>query len=512
MLLISSICLQVLVLIVLVRLWLWAKKLSSEESPKELRDLRDAFIRLESKSVQVDQSLRSGIQEIRAETNAVRELLAQKLQALSDDMGQRYVGLSEAINAKLNVLQQEITDKIARGQNIQSDQTLKMKETVENTLGQLGRDIRENVRLLTEEVKNRLQEVSTQLASVSVKNEEKQNALRETVEGRLEKLQESNNAKLEEMRITVDEKLHTTLERRLTESFGLVTDQLGKVQTGLGEMKELATGVGDLKRVLTNVKARGGLGEVMLGTLLDQALTPDQYIKNARIKPNSQESVEYAIRIPNGDREELLLPIDAKFPKEDWERLEDATQHGSAEEIAAARKALESTIKTEAKKISEKYIYPPTTVPFAFMFLSTEGLFAEVVRIPGLVSDLHTKFRVSIAGPTTFMAMLSSLQMGFRTVALQRKGAEVWQVLAAAKLEFGNFGKLMTKVEGQVNTVQNTLSSISKKTKTINSKLKSVDTLEMEPLAAAALLDINVAEDEDSKKEKIVEIAATSED
>lgn len=532
MLLISSICLQVLVLIVLILFW--AKKLSSEESPKELRDLRDAFIRLESKSDQVDQNLRSGIQEIRettarenqqsrmdssqgveqirTEVNALRDLLAQKMTSLMDDMGQRHVSMVEGINAKLNALQQEIADKIANGQNTQSDQTLKMKETLENTLSHLGRDLRESASSLNEEVKNRLQEVHTQLTALSEKNEQKQDALRQTVEGRLEKLQQSNSSKLEEMRLTVDEKLHSTLEKRLTESFGLVSDQLGKVQTGLGEMKELATGVGDLKRVLTNVKTRGGIGEVTLGVLLDHVLAPDQYIKNARIKPNSQESVEYAIRIPNGEHEELLLPVDAKFPKEDWERLEDAIEHGEPEKIAAARKTLAVTIKSEAKKISEKYIYPPVTIPHAFMFLSTEALYAEVVRIPGLVNELQTKFQVFATGPNTFWAMLSALQMGFRTIAIQKKGAEVWQVLAAAKVEFGNFGNLMNKVEGQVQRVQNTLGEISGKTKTINKKLKAVDTLEMQPLTASALLGIESGEDEDEEAEKVIEIAASTED
>ncbi len=527
-----SICLQIAILIVLIILL--TKKNSLTELRAVLSSLHEALVRSETKSDQLNHELRQGIQEIRGtisdenqllrtistqstdavrnEVTTLRDLLAQNMQALTDVLSQRYVTLAENINEKQTKFQQEIADQLGKGQTSQTEQTLKMKETVENTLSQLGRDIRESSKSLTDEVKNRLQEVTKQLENVSKKNEEKQDSLRQTVEARLEKLQESNSAKLEEMRTTVDEKLHTTLEKRLTESFGLVTDQLGKVQIGLGEMKDLATGVGDLKRVLTNVKARGGLGEVMLEAHLDQILTADQYIKNAKIKPNSLEAVEYAIRIPNGEHEEVLLPIDAKFPKEDWEKLEDAMQHGSAGQIAAARKNLETTVRAEAKKISEKYVFPPVTTPFAFMFLSTEGLFAEVVRIPGLVSDLHSKFRVSITGPTNFTAMLSALQMGFRTVAIQKKGAEVWQILSAAKHEFGNFGTLMAKVEGQVQTVQNTLEKIHSKTKTINRKLKDVDTLEMQPVAAASLLGFEDSEDEDSGAEVVAEIAATVED
>lgn len=510
MLLILSVSLQILVLVAVILLW--SKRGSSEQILKELRDLRDAFIRLESGSGQLDQNLRTGIQDIRAEVNSLRDLLAQKLDSLTGDVGQQYIRLVESLNAKLNDLQQGVTEKIANGQSVQSEQTLKMKETVESTLSQLGRDIRDSASALTAEVKSRLDDVQKQLGVLSEKNEQKQNELRGTIESRLEKLQESNSGKLEEMRLTVDEKLHSTLERRLTESFGLVTDQLGKVQTGLGEMKELATGVGDLKRVLTNVKTRGGIGEVALGVLLDQVLAPGQYIKNARIKTDSQEFVEYAIRIPNGENQELLLPIDSKFLKEDWEKLEDALDRCNPDEIKDARKALATAIKSEAKKISGKYIYPPITTPHAFMFLPTESLYAEVVRIPGLVDELQTKYQVSATGPTTFWAMLSALQMGFRTVAIQRKGTEVWKVLAAAKVEFGNFGNLMNKVESQVQTVQSTLGKINSKTKTINRKLKQVDILEMLPADASSLLGIQDSGEEDEESAGIIELAANIDD
>jgi DNA recombination protein RmuC len=377
------------------------------------------------------------------------------------------------------------------GQTTQSAETLKMKETVETTLSQLGRDLRENTNQLTEEVKGRLTEVAGQVNALSEANERRQETLRQTVEGRLETLQQSNTSKLEEMRATVDEKLHSTLERRLTESFSMVAERLENVQSGLGEMKELAVGVGDLKRVLTNVRARGSMGETQCGAQLDQILSPDQYIRNATIKEGSRECVEFAIRIPNGDQPEMLLPIDVKFPKEDWERLEEALDHGSADEIAAARKALAATLRSEAKKICDKYIDPPRTTPFALMYLPTEGLFAEAIRVPGLIDELQTHLHVSVAGPTNFVAILNSLQMGFRTVAIQKKGAEVWRVLGAAKMEFQKFGKLMAKVESQVSTVQNTLKDISSKTRTINRTLKDVSTLETQPAEVSGLLGIH---------------------
>jgi DNA recombination protein RmuC len=302
-----------------------------------------------------------------------------------------------------------------------------------------------------------------------------QEKLRAVVEERLERISATNAAKLEEMRITVDEKLHATLQTRLTESFGQVTTHLGAVQKGLGEMKELATGVGDLKKVLTNVKSRGTVGEFQLGMQLEQMFSPEQYLKNARIKPDTLECVEYALKFPNGDgQSHVLLPIDAKFPKEDWERLEHAYDHGGPDEIATAGRAFERSIRAEGKRICEKYIDPPTTMPHAIMFLPTENLYAEVVRRPGLQADIQSSYRVTIAGPATFMAILTSFQMGFHTIAIEKKGDEVWRVLSSAKGEFEKFGVLMDSVRRQVDTVQSTLGRIGGKTKTINRSLRNV--------------------------------------
>jgi DNA recombination protein RmuC len=463
-----------------------------------LHILGERMVDLNARSEHLETDMRAGVQGIRtdltsgmgqsrADATQFFEQVRKDSSELRELVTQRHGALAENINSKLT----EIGQTLATGQTTQSAETLKMKETVETTLSQLGRDLRENTNQLTDEVKSRLTEVAGQVNALSEANERRQETLRQTVEGRLETLQQSNTSKLEEMRATVDEKLHSTLERRLTESFSMVAERLENVQTGLGEMKELAVGVGDLKRVLTNVRARGSMGETQCGAQLDQILSPDQYIRNATIKEGSRECVEFAIRIPNGDQPEMLLPIDVKFPKEDWERLEEAMDHGSADEIAAARKALAATLRSEAKKICDKYIDPPRTTPFALMYLPTEGLFAEAIRVPGLVDELQTHLHVSVAGPTNFVAILNSLQMGFRTVAIQKKGAEVWRVLGAAKMEFQKFGKLMAKVESQVSTVQNTLKDISSKTRTINRTLKDVSTLETQPAEVSGLLGIH---------------------
>ncbi len=342
-------------------------------------------------------------------------------------------------------------------------------ESIEQRLSYFIAEANRNQLEAREALHSRLNELSGEANT-------QQEKLRFTVEDRLTKLNEDNAAKLEQMRVTVDEKLHATLQTRLTESFGQVTTHLGEVQKGLGEMKELATGVGDLKKVLSNVKSRGVVGEFQLGQQLEQMFSPEQYIKNARIKPNTLESVEYALKFPNGDAQQshTLLAIDAKFPKEDWERLEHAYETGNPDEIAAAGKAFEKTIRAEGKRICDKYIDPPTTMPHAIMFLPTEALYAEVVRRPGLQSEIQQQCRVTIAGPSTFMAILTSFQMGFHTLAIQKKGDEVWRVLSSAKKEFETYGGLMQKVEDQVGTVQNTIQKLGVRTRAINKALKNV--------------------------------------
>jgi DNA recombination protein RmuC len=309
--------------------------------------------------------------------------------------------------------------------------------------------------------------------------------IRSNLHTQLAGLQAGNEAKLEQMRATVEEKLQTTLEARLGESFRQVSERLEEVHRGLGEMRGLAAGVGDLKRVLTNVKTRGGFGEVQLGALLEQMLTPEQYARNVATRPGSNERVEFAVKLPGGPAEgtPLWLPIDAKFPVEDYERLLAAQERADAAAMEDAARALESRVRKEARTIRDKYVEPPHTTEFAFLFLPSEGLYAEVLRRPGLVEALQRELRVVPAGPTTLSAMLNSLQMGFRTLAIEQRSAEVWQVLGAVKTEFGKFGEVLAKVKSQLATASNTIESAEVRTRAMTRALKTVEALPTEQSA-----------------------------
>ncbi len=338
--------------------------------------------------------------------------------------------------------------------------------------------------------------LTLQLSNLSESNARRMAEVRATLEAQLAQLQQTNVAKLDEMRATVDEKLQTTLHTRLGESFKQVAERLEQVHKGLGEMQTLAAGVGDLKHLLTNVKTRGMFGEAQLAALLEQVFVPDQYAAQVPTRPGSKNVVDFAIKLPGRSDEgaALWLPIDAKFPNEDYERLLDAQQRadGAAAELAA--KALEARIRLEAKSIADKYIEPPHTTDFAILFLPTEGLYAEVLRRPGLMEALQREHRVTLAGPTTLLAMLNSLQMGFRTLALEKRSSEVWQVLGAVKTEFDKFGGVLAKVKTQTETVLNTLSSAEVRSRAMNRVLRQVEAL---PEAQAqALLPVDKEADE----------------
>ena len=318
-----------------------------------------------------------------------------------------------------------------------------------------------------------------QLQSVSESNARRMGEVRETLEKQLAQLQATNSAKLDEMRKTVDEKLQITLEARLGESFKQVADRLEQVHKGLGEMQTLAQGVGDLKHLLTNVKTRGIFGEAQLSALLEQVFTVDQYAAQVATQPGSRNTVDFAIKLPgrSDTGKPLWLPIDAKFPNEDYERLLDAQQRADVLGAEAAGKALESRIRLEAKSISEKYIAPPHTTDFAILFLPTEGLYAEVLRRPGLMESLSRDHRITLAGPTTLLAMLSSLQMGFRTLALEKRSSEVWQVLGAVKTEFGKFGDVLAKIKSNAETMLNTVSNAEQRSRVMGKALRNVEAL-----------------------------------
>ncbi|NDF04006.1 MAG: DNA recombination protein RmuC, partial [Betaproteobacteria bacterium] len=301
-------------------------------------------------------------------------------------------------------------------------------------------------------------------------------ASRRTINERLESIQRDNAAKLEEMRKTVDEKLQTTLEERLGLSFKQVSDQLEQVHRGLGEMQALAAGVGDLKRVLTNVKTRGTWGEVQLEAMMEQVLTPSQYEKNIATRPGSSERVEFAVRLPGQSEDHpVWLPIDAKFPMEDFQRLLDAHESADLAALEVSARALETRVKTEARSIRDKYLEPPHTTDFAVLYLPTEGLYAEVVRRPGLADALQRDYRVTLCGPTNLMALLSSLQMGFRTLAIEKRSSEVWQVLGQVKTEFRKFGEIIEATEKKLQEASNKFSEVNKRSRAIEKRLKSVE-------------------------------------
>lgn len=318
-----------------------------------------------------------------------------------------------------------------------------------------------------------------QIAQMSESNDRRLAEVRATLEQKLRDIEANNAAKLEEMRRTVDEKLHATLEQRLGESFKLVSDRLEQVHRGLGEMQMLAQGVGDLKRVLTNVKSRGTWGEVQLEMLLEQILTSDQYGKNVETVRNSGARVEFAIRLPGRDAAggPVWLPIDAKFPKEQYERLVDAQEHGDVDGVAVAGRELEVALRREAQSIAEKYLAPPATTDFAILFLPTEGLYAEVLRRPGLTDLLQRDFRVTVAGPTTLTALLNSLQMGFRTLALEKRSSEVWEVLGAVKTEFGKFGEVLAKTRDTLVRAARNIEQAEVRTRQMERKLRTVEAL-----------------------------------
>jgi DNA recombination protein RmuC len=406
-----------------------------------------------------------------------------------DGFAQRLDQLTERTNAGLGSLRDGMADD-ARKAREESALALKrfgelvdqLTTRTEAGLLSLRHGLSDDARKQREESAAALKRFSEQLeqrfAALTADNEKRLADMRTTLENRLAAIQQDNAAKLEQMRATVDEKLQSTLETRLGQSFQIVSERLEAVQRGLGEMQALAAGVGDLKRVLTNVKTRGTFGEVQLGALLEQILIAEQYAANVATVPGSAERVEYAIRLPGADDgTPVWLPIDAKYPVEDYQRLLDAQDAADGDGVLAAGKALELRVREEAKRIRSKYVAPPHTTDFAILFLPTEGLYAEVIRRPGLSDQLQRECRVTVAGPTTLTALLNSLQMGFRTLAIEKRSSEVWQVLGAVKNEFGKFATVLEKTRKQLDTVRNSIDNAGVRTRAIERKLRGVETL-----------------------------------
>ena len=494
--LVAVIALQLVLLVAVLLLLL-------RQAPAPIPDTRMAQLpdqvtqlstRSDTRSEALERHLREGLAQLRNDMTAEAEVSRRAGSDAAGDLRKEVLHTVQSLGATLNTGLETF-----RADNKGGAETL--RNAVHQTLDKLDQRF---VAFSSDAVRQQVEAkdtLHTKLADLGNANATQQEKLRTTVQERLDALSLTNEAKLEQMRATVDEKLHATLHSRLTESFGQVTDQLNKVHSGLGEMSKLSAGVDDLSRIFTNVKSRGGFAEVQLGMLLEQMLAPSQFLRNARVKPNTQEVVEFAVRFP-GPTGETLLPIDAKFPREDWERLENAYASNDPDLLAAAGKSFENAIRTEGKRICEKYINPPMTTPHAIMFLPTEGLYAEVMRRDALQAEVQSKCQVTIAGPSTLSAILTSFQMGFHMLALQEKGDEVWKVLESAKTEFGKFGKLMEKVEGDVGKIQKTLGEVGVRTRAINRSLREVsDTavtapLEFEDLASPALRLVAGAEEE----------------
>lgn len=379
---------------------------------------------------------------------------------------------------------------LERNERLVNGEISKNREESTSSARQIREELNQSVRSFNDSVLARMAEIAnlqrnqldifaTQLGSLTKTNDQKLEQLRQTVEERLLLLQQDNGQKLDQMRATVDEKLKATLEHRLGESFKLVSERLEAVHKGLGEMQTLASGVGDLKKVLTNVKTRGIWGEIQLGNLLEQILTPEQYATNVTTKAGSNDRVEFAIKLPARDGQDSIiwLPIDAKFPMEDYERLIEAQDQASLPRIEELGKALENRIKLEGKTIRDKYIDPPNTTDFGILFLPVEGLYAEVLRRPGLCELLQRECKVIVSGPTTLAALLNSLQMGFRTLAIEKRSSEVWHLLGAVKTEFGKFVEVLEKTQKKLQEASNTIETATRKSRTIARKLKNVQTL-----------------------------------
>ena len=390
----------------------------------------------------------------------------------------RLQSLRETQEKGLERLERELREELARGRREDSEEAFRDREERSQSANLLAQAVTTQIGQLGSLQGERLEAFARELNRFSLGLDERFERLKLTVEGRLTAIQADNASKLDEMRRTVDEKLHATLEQRLGESFKLVSDRLEQVHRGLGEMQSLAAGVGDLKRVLSNVKTRGTWGEVQLSALLEQLLTAEQFSANVATRPGSNERVDFAIRLPGkGDGAAVWLPIDAKFPVEDYQRLMDAQERGDPVLVEEAGRAIELRLKNEARSIREKYVAPPHTTDFALLYLPTEGLYAEALRRPGLADTLQRDWRVSLAGPTTLAAMLNSLQMGFRTLAIEQRSAEVWAVLGAVKTEFGKFGEALAHTRKKLDEASNSISKAETRTRQLSRKLREVEAL-----------------------------------
>ena len=507
----------IFIVLVLQRLKVIGEVQSDHSVQDQLRSFHEQVLRSE-------QEIKN---EVRNTQTTISNTVVTNIGEFGNNLTAQVEGMRTTVDSRFQNLQQSIETRLDKIRETVTNQLKNTVDTLVNTVGELGKSQETQLANVRKTVHDRLEAmqssneeksentyktVITQMQTTADtlvntvgelgKSQDTQlENVRKTVHDRLEAMQSSNEKKLDQMRDTVDEKLQSTLEKRLGESFNQVSKRLEEVQRGLGEMQELATGVGDLKRVLTNVKTRGTWGEVQLGALLEEIFTPDQYSSNVQLSEDSREEVEFAIRLPGKDDDPnscVWLPIDSKFPLADYESIVDAADDADKDATERAMAAFLSTVRNEAKTISEKYIAPPLTTDFAIMFLPTEGLYAEVLRAPGEVAHLLHRYRVVVAGPTTLAAILNSLRMGFRTLAIEKRSSEVWEILAAVKTEFGKFGGVMDKLRKQLNTASKTVDETGTRTRAMERTLRTVE--ELPPEESTELLglpgsDIEIARD-----------------
>ena len=408
------------------------------------------------------------------------------------------------MDAMLSKIDPLIRDEFGRNREESGRSFKENREELNQSFKLLGDTLTKTVAELSNAQKGQFELFSNRQEQIRKDSEANLKEIRETVEKRLQTLQEENSKKLEEMRKVVDEKLQETVEKRFNESFKLINERLEQVHKGLGEMQSLASGVGDLKKVLTNVKTRGNLGEIQLGAILEQILSPEQYEQNAAVRENSLERVEYVVKLPgkNNDEKSLLLPIDSKFPNEDYQRLLDVYENAadlSPRDREAAAKQFENSVKKSAKDIRDKYINPPVTTDFAILFVPTEGLYAEILRRTGLFEILQRDYKITVVGPTNLVAFLSSLQMGFKTLQIEKRSSEVWEVLGAVKTQFVAFGGMLDKTKKKLQEATNVIDQVGVKSRTIERKLRTVQ--ELPPEQTIEMLGEAIEIEEDSRKE-----------
>ena len=474
-----------------------ALRISIEQKHESQR--RELTSKLDDTTVRQSEDAKNSREEIKSSFevlgNRVRDALSQTsdlqkerledaanaLNELGTKLAQAQEIMKVGIETRVHSLQQEVITQLSESTSKQEEGAKEFRSEIGTSFQGLGSRVGDSLQQASEHQRERLESNAHALKTLSEKLEQTQENLKGSVESRLDAIRQETAIKLDEMRLMVDDKLQTTLEARLGESFTRVVDQLNQMHQGIGEMKNLAANVGDLKHMLTNPKIRGTFGEVQLSLLLEEMLTPEQYVRNAQVRPSSGERVEFAIKMPGREGHEVLLPVDAKFPVEDYHKLVAASEANEAELVILFRKQLHLRIRSCAKDIRDKYINPPTTTDFAVLFLPTESLYAEVLREPGLLEALQRDFRVTLAGPTTLGAYLNALQMGFRTLAIEKRSSEVWQVLGAVRAEFGKYNAVVQGLASQLNRAITSVDKLGTRTRVMERTLKAVETIPDEP-------------------------------